>query len=89
MHIFAYVCNETSVAAQASENVFYRDFVKSAAHGAFVLFLDVEEYAATVYDGIYEVGAHSVLCSCHDGAGCCVAYALTGCCVSGDAAVGW
>lgn len=70
LHVFAYVCNETSVASQTSENVFYRDFVKSATCGAFMLFLDVEEYAAVVYDGIYEVGVHMlVLCSDSSGSG--------------------
>ena len=43
MFVFAYVCNETFLAAQASGMVFYEELARAADGNTFFLFLDVQQ----------------------------------------------
>ncbi len=55
LHIFSYVCHETSSEANSNSYLFYKDLAKGCKAGAICLFLDVMGHANAVYDDIINV----------------------------------
>ncbi|GIQ83199.1 hypothetical protein KIPB_004478 [Kipferlia bialata] len=76
LHLFSYVCHETSRAAEAGGYAYYRDLVSIAKPGTLFLFFDVQQRSESVYNCI-EAAMRTALAACPDSGRTLVRHVLS------------